>query len=53
MCKGDIMIKTLCIEGFSRLLITGQLKNPVQVLALFLVLWNNSNLITDGGYEAI
>eukprot|EP00828_Plagiopyla_frontata_P039496 TRINITY_DN5197_c0_g1_i2.p1 TRINITY_DN5197_c0_g1~~TRINITY_DN5197_c0_g1_i2.p1 ORF type:complete len:752 (-),score=129.31 TRINITY_DN5197_c0_g1_i2:190-2445(-) len=53
MCKGDIMVKTLCIEGFSRLLITGQLKNPVQVLALFLVLWNNSNLITDGGFEAI
>lgn len=53
MFKGDISAKKICVEGFCKLLFNNKVKNPVQLLALLMLIWINPQQTLNEGTKIV
>ncbi|KAL4429318.1 hypothetical protein ABPG74_002304 [Tetrahymena malaccensis] len=51
--KADILLRTISIEGLSKLLFNGKLQDPHTTICLLLVIWFDTKICTKQGYKAI
>ncbi|KAL4471208.1 hypothetical protein ABPG72_007575 [Tetrahymena utriculariae] len=51
--QADILLRTISIEGLSKLLFNGKLQDPHTTICLLLVIWFDTKICTKQGFKAI